>query len=312
MATFDWPGLLKWSLQYSDGTTDGVKARSTEDLEFLEEAIRIAHGMMPDYHKACREAIELLSSTENSTEKLAALSVIQDCLDFEPELARDLANHPDSFKKMLECVSSAEPLALEQACLALSFALANNPKLQQLALQQDGLSIVTTRLESMYRDIKDTDQDSLRLFNRLLGCLSALVKSSAEVERAFACETKRVTLLLEILRDVKDIRVTTKTASLVQHLIAMDALMVSQLDDGLARLCDEAVAAALKRQPLEGSLSSRSLVALLVSTYRVAKPRFSELTEEALNARLRIPSSDAPAEELELLKLTQSPPSKPQ
>eukprot|EP01056_Protomagalhaensia_sp_Gyna25_P005506 Protomagalhaensia_sp_Gyna_25__5505@NODE_736_length_2729_cov_90_123048_g575_i0_p1_GENE_NODE_736_length_2729_cov_90_123048_g575_i0NODE_736_length_2729_cov_90_123048_g575_i0_p1_ORF_typecomplete_len313_score42_31SIL1/PF16782_5/1_9e05DUF4704/PF15787_5/0_0039Drf_GBD/PF06371_13/0_022Fes1/PF08609_10/0_38Fes1/PF08609_10/1e04Fes1/PF08609_10/3_6e03_NODE_736_length_2729_cov_90_123048_g575_i08851823 len=302
MVNFDWPGLLKWSLQYQDTQpSTNVQARSKEDLEFLEQAIKTAHGMLPDYHKTCLEAIDLLQSADPA-EKLAALGVIQDCLDCEPELARDLANRPEAVKIVIGCVPDADPLSLEQACLVLSFALGNNPGLQDLVYDFGGMDIILSRIEKMRTAVQGESHkspDEMRLLNRLLGCLNGLVKSNDRIERAFVSHPQGVITILRLLGDIRDHRITTKTASLLQHLIAMQTL---SLDENVELLhsVDSSVSRSIFYLPVEGAQQTRSVLSLLAVTLckTISACKIPQ-THTAVSERLKcLRNSDADTEEI--------------
>eukprot|EP01057_Protomagalhaensia_wolfi_P004132 Protomagalhaensia_wolfi_Nauph_80__4131@NODE_41_length_4357_cov_53_089162_g33_i0_p2_GENE_NODE_41_length_4357_cov_53_089162_g33_i0NODE_41_length_4357_cov_53_089162_g33_i0_p2_ORF_typecomplete_len315_score51_20SIL1/PF16782_5/3_9e06DUF4704/PF15787_5/0_0022Arm_2/PF04826_13/5_7e02Arm_2/PF04826_13/0_4Cytomega_UL20A/PF05984_12/0_12Fes1/PF08609_10/0_39Fes1/PF08609_10/1_3e04Fes1/PF08609_10/6_8e03_NODE_41_length_4357_cov_53_089162_g33_i014292373 len=304
MVNFDWPGLLKWSLQYQDTQPSNVQARSKEDLEFLEEAIKVAHGMLPDYHKTCLEAIDLLQS-DDPAEKLAALGVIQDCLDCEPELARDLANRPEAVKKVIDCVPNADPLSLEQACLVLSFALGNNPRLQDLVYDFGGMDIILTRIEKMREQVQTkspenpVSKDEMRLLGRLLGCLSGLVKSNDRIEKAFVAHPQGVTTVLRLLGDIRDHRITAKTASLIQHLIAMQTLSLDENDE-LLHTVDRSVSRAIFYLPVDGAQQTQSILSLLAVTLCKAISACKvPQTHTAVSERLKcLRNGDADTEEM--------------
>lgn len=85
-SNIDWPGLLRWSASYADGTRPTErKAISMEDIEFLENAIL----SMPDYRRLVENALPQLQNP-NDDKVLDALQVIEDAFDWDPELTRNL------------------------------------------------------------------------------------------------------------------------------------------------------------------------------------------------------------------------------
>ena len=114
----DWAGLLKWSLQHTDGTVDGHIAE--EDRHFLQEAIKHAMSQVRDPHEAVIEALEQLKS-EDVTVQLAGLSIVNKCLDEAPEVSRNLAKYADkgmqhrlgAVAPLFTCLQSSDPHVVE-------------------------------------------------------------------------------------------------------------------------------------------------------------------------------------------------------
>eukprot|EP00922_Rhytidocystis_sp_ex-Travisia-forbesii_P016329 GHVS01024298.1.p1 GENE.GHVS01024298.1~~GHVS01024298.1.p1 ORF type:complete len:112 (+),score=29.39 GHVS01024298.1:125-460(+) len=72
----DWPGLLKWSLSYSDGTAPSGHSKSSgmssDDMKFLEAAIRDYLSTVEDPNKIVQETaakIQLLCTNTQLNEQ---------------------------------------------------------------------------------------------------------------------------------------------------------------------------------------------------------------------------------------------------
>ena len=109
MSGVDWSGLLKWSLQHTDGTVDGHIDEA--DRDFLQEAIKHAMSQVRDPHEAVIEALGQLKS-EDVTVQLAGLSIVNKCLDEAPEVSRNLAKL-GAVGPLFTCLQSSDPRVVE-------------------------------------------------------------------------------------------------------------------------------------------------------------------------------------------------------
>ncbi|KAL8447891.1 hypothetical protein Emed_004186 [Eimeria media] len=90
----DWPGLYRWSIKYSDGTSPQCQL-SEEDILFLRGAIQEAFAQEENPKKVTEEQLALVTSflkqEASARDCIAALSVLQRLIDDYPELSRDFA-----------------------------------------------------------------------------------------------------------------------------------------------------------------------------------------------------------------------------
>eukprot|EP01054_Gregarina_sp_Poly1_P003835 Gregarina_sp_Poly_1__3834@NODE_2142_length_2611_cov_31_959119_g1380_i0_p1_GENE_NODE_2142_length_2611_cov_31_959119_g1380_i0NODE_2142_length_2611_cov_31_959119_g1380_i0_p1_ORF_typecomplete_len309_score52_60SIL1/PF16782_5/3_1e03SIL1/PF16782_5/6_7e07Proteasom_PSMB/PF10508_9/0_058Proteasom_PSMB/PF10508_9/8_9e02IFRD/PF05004_13/0_074IFRD/PF05004_13/2e02Neurochondrin/PF05536_11/0_18HEAT_2/PF13646_6/0_15HEAT_2/PF13646_6/2e03HEAT_2/PF13646_6/1_8e04LEDGF/PF11467_8/21LEDGF/PF11467_8/39_NODE_2142_length_261 len=295
MSGIDWPGLLKWSLQYTD-TPNNVRARPKEDLEFLEKAIRIALGNAPDYNKICLEALERLKS-EKAEDRLAALGVIQECLDMDPELARNLTKFPEGVRSMLNCVGDGDTMIAEEAARSLAFAVPNNPDLQEFVWTNKGLEILISRIESLLPSVlKQDNSDDRRLFALTYSCLNGLVKNHTKIEGCFVLNKRGIDITLQLLTDLKDSRLITKCASLLQHLIISNTITSETYSLGDI---DVAVAAAISNPAHNDNIQCSEIIAQLsLSMAQMFPIDTLKLVTPAINRKLKL-LKDQPDREYE-------------
>ncbi|KAH0473798.1 MAG: uncharacterized protein KVP18_004551 [Porospora cf. gigantea A] len=191
MSGVDWAGLLKWSLQHTDGTVDGHIAE--EDRHFLQEAIKHAMSQVRDPHEAVIEALEQLKS-EDVTVQLAGLSIVNKCLDEAPEVSRNLAKL-GAVAPLFTCLQSSDPHVVELVLdLCFAFALPNNTALQTIVHEQKGLTKFCLCLQASSSAV-DKKRDGLtpeeiskwsNVQVKCFGCLAALIRNHPESTAAFA------------------------------------------------------------------------------------------------------------------------------
>eukprot|EP00919_Chromeraceae_sp_WS-2016_P028265 GHVR01066868.1.p1 GENE.GHVR01066868.1~~GHVR01066868.1.p1 ORF type:complete len:224 (-),score=31.41 GHVR01066868.1:406-1077(-) len=175
MSGINWPGLLKWSIKHTDGTRPSMhRSLSSEDTEFLRNAIREAMNQEEDPNRLIVESVPKLSSP-NIQERLCALGVIEKCLDF-PEVGRNLEKL-GALKPLTDLLSEPTEQIVLMALEILSFALQNNPTVQSAAVQHGALE----KLESLVM-AKDCSQQILL---KSVGALANLVRNNTAAELVF-------------------------------------------------------------------------------------------------------------------------------
>ncbi|VEV55924.1 conserved Plasmodium protein, unknown function [Plasmodium vinckei vinckei] len=174
MVNINWPGLLKWSTKYSDGTIDTNKRLSKEDIEFLQGAIKEALSQVEDPYEAIGEAVRNFESKDEGI-ILASAKIIERLVDEYPEVAKNLdkINALDPLLKLLE---SNNNHILESVLQIFSLALSNNPVLQDCVFKKNGLKILLLKLQ----ESKQTTVDK-----KLITAISALIRHHDEGENKF-------------------------------------------------------------------------------------------------------------------------------
>ncbi|KAL8271270.1 hypothetical protein Esti_004836 [Eimeria stiedai] len=90
----DWPGLYRWSIKYSDGTSPQCQL-SEEDVLFLRGAIHEAFAQEENPKRVTEEQLVVISKfleqQVSARDCIVALSVLQRLIDDYPELSRDFA-----------------------------------------------------------------------------------------------------------------------------------------------------------------------------------------------------------------------------
>merc|ERR1711871_771178 len=187
MATSDpnqWLGLLRWSLQYQDGTApvnkDEVQEMPPEDRKWLEEAMS---ELVVDEAKRLAEIVDQLESTH----KAGKLALIIDML-------RD----PD-------------PVFRAHAAAVIATCTQNNPKVQMAAIAGGALVYVT----HLY--VKDPE---VNVRVKAFWAMSCLIRNYSPGEAKFV-EGDGIYVVCRGIRD-PDMRARTKAVYLLMYLLTRD------------------------------------------------------------------------------------------
>jgi len=206
MSKIDWPGLLKWSISYSDGTGESsFKAMSPQDQLFLENAVRDAMAMTKDPYELVQEAVLKLKDKDPAV-VLTALHVVESCLD-SADIARNL-HKLDATAPILDLIWHDDDAIVELALDILAVSLPNNPPLQSDIGNKDGLDNLLLKLES-------TTSDTIGV--KTLGCISALIRNDAKLENRFV-ENGHLEVLSEAMKSDNE-KFQQKASTLAAHLI---------------------------------------------------------------------------------------------
>ncbi|CEM23654.1 unnamed protein product [Vitrella brassicaformis CCMP3155] len=204
MSNINWPGLLKWSLRHTDGTTD-VRRMSQEDMDFLSSAIQEALKNIEDPFQAIQETLPKLKS-QSDEEVLTALAVLERCLDF-PETARNIEKL-DGVQPLLGCLSHQNHDVQEKSCEIFSLLLAHNPEIQEATCNRNGLDKFLALVDS-------NSQDMVRF--RALSALAALTRHFPRAEKMLVDRNGFATLMHAVASG--NPRDSQKAASLARHLV---------------------------------------------------------------------------------------------
>eukprot|EP00915_Cephaloidophora_sp_WS-2016_P000847 GHVH01001123.1.p1 GENE.GHVH01001123.1~~GHVH01001123.1.p1 ORF type:complete len:365 (-),score=67.63 GHVH01001123.1:1103-2197(-) len=203
----NWPGLLKWSIDYHDGTSDSVaKPMSPEKREFLEAALKEYIGNIKDHNKACQEALEQIDRN-NVDESMSALQLIRDITVENPEMARQF-HKLGAAKKLMECLDIKTDYALPVVVLALRIlgdVSQNNPELQTSLVELNAIrklcevlkdsseSIIKLRAAIKKCTVEEDKVDLEVLLNlqtdkrsRAMSCVSNITRNNRRAEEQFA------------------------------------------------------------------------------------------------------------------------------
>jgi len=174
MANLDWPGLLKWSLKYNDGTRPSTATQmSREDVKFVEGAIREAMSSTKDPYDLVREAVPMLHDP-NPAVVQTALQVIESCLDYA-DIARNL-HKMNAVNPLLDLLWHRDEKVVDLSLDILSISLSHNPALQSDIGSKDGLNNFVLRL-------LQSPSDSIGA--KALSCISALIRHDRSLEMKF-------------------------------------------------------------------------------------------------------------------------------
>lgn len=238
-----WLGLLKWSLQYSDGTrpdesSENMTPMSEEDKAFLEAVMR--EGIID-------ENVRMKTILTDVTEKLSkwkqepyTQAEEEEVEEFLQEL-RDIVEQIDYARAfaalkgldfLLGCVGERErvPRSTRLMCLGLLATLAqNNPPVQKDLLELGAIRTLSDLFFVEDEHASETDADG-QLRARILQAISAIVRSN-EVAESIFCHLEQAAPLLErrlgVGNDRTAVSTTTPLALRKRALFFLRALVTS-------------------------------------------------------------------------------------
>ncbi len=214
-----WLGLLKWSLNYVDGTVSsaespGFTQMSAEDKSFLEEVMK--NGIIDEgkrmktilsslvtYFDFCNgKEVGDVISTEEATELLFELKDIVEQIDY----ARSFAVM-GGIDFLLGCASKKEvlPTTIRIGCLKnLSTLSQNNPHVQLMMLERGSIAKLLDLYfsESSFQSIKNTNEvtkeeetsnESLRA--QIVQVMSSSIRNHDTAEKIFCMNTAGVKMI---------------------------------------------------------------------------------------------------------------------
>lgn len=232
MANIDWPGLLKWSLKYSDGTgPSNFKALSEEDKEFLEKAFEEAASMMEDLNKIMEEAIGQLKSPERTNESvITALEIMDRCCD-DPDCCRNIETL-DGLQVLIDLVRDwPEDIIRVRTLEILALMLSNNPNIQAAANGRGGMEVFVKLAQ-------DSPAGS-DLRSKAFRCSAALVRGVDDLQKKFVKDLDGASVAVTCLGANEDASLQGKAATLLRDLTStgcLDASAIAQVVPALAAL----------------------------------------------------------------------------
>jgi hypothetical protein len=195
----DWPGLLKWSLQYQDGTSpsEASKEMDEEKRKWLEEALAAAApgevgGMKEDLKIICSDCGKCFEKTLSDEElelKEAAVERIHDVVD-NLDNAKDLIPL-GGFEPLLELLECQYPSLVGHIASLLAVAVQNHPACQQHCHEVGALNHVLSAFDQM-------KNQGTRA--KLMSFLSSLVRGGSPVFAPFI-QAGGVSTLMAVLSD---------------------------------------------------------------------------------------------------------------
>lgn len=283
MAGLNWPGLLKWSIAHSDGTSPSVKEKmSAERLQFLEAAMKEAMGEFADPNEVVRKAVKTIQEPEaTDADVLRSLNIIHGCIEDAPEISRDL-DRLGALEVVVSKISASNSDISETALRILQFTLLNNREIQMKAWKYGCLGLVLSNME---------ENSSARF-----SVISALVRNEKQLEVDFLAQNGRE-VLLSGLSSINP-KVQVKAASLITHffeenLCQADADFDTKVWNALGKMIDVSV-----EHPscLYGSQFGETVCATILTMLRL-RETFREafnlpLMADALRNRLQTLSSE--------------------
>jgi hsp70-interacting protein len=236
---FAWLGLLKWSLQYSDGTSNEKPApMSPEDRAFLDKVMR--EGII-DENERMKVILEQVTNAfeiwiarvddSNSNEQQAVEPDVDKLIDLLQEL-RDIVEQIDYARAfcslkglpfLLGCISEqkAIPTSIRASCLGILATLCqNNPPVQVLLLELGSLKVLS--------DLFFSDPDDM-IRTRVVQAASANVRSHDQAEEIFCQLPQSVPLIEAGLQDSEPFALRQRTLFFLRALITSDTSTASRV-----------------------------------------------------------------------------------
>ncbi|OEH75662.1 hypothetical protein cyc_05852 [Cyclospora cayetanensis] len=282
----DWPGLYRWSIKYSDGTSPNCRL-SDEDVAFLRGAIQEAFAQEEKPNEVTKEQIAVIEKFLSG--EAPALSVLQRLTDDYPELSRDLSKL-HALEPLLHLLSVPEDTAasvpqeseaakafiiLEKALEILAAVVQNNPQIQQAVADLGGLKVLFNLVRESPRS------KALRV--RSLQTLSCLLRNHRPSEELFL-RSRGLNLLVYAIRS-DDPKYQEKACSLCRHLVAEGLVSLeSARETGLFTALEMLLPSLQDLLNVQFAETAMQLVIKLLQQHRMALCRSKELP--ALTASL--------------------------
>mmetsp|Transcript_32724 Transcript_32724/g.51154 ORF Transcript_32724/g.51154 Transcript_32724/m.51154 type:complete len:328 (-) Transcript_32724:66-1049(-) len=195
----DWPGLLKWTMQFQDGITpSGATEMDQEKRKWLEEALAAVAegevgGMKKDLQIICHDCGKCFDESLTSEElqvKEQAVERIHDVVD-NLDNAKDLISL-GGFEPLLELLECEYPSLIGHIASLLSVAVQNHPACQQHCHEVGALGHALSSFEN--------NKNHQQTREKLMSFLSSLVRGSSPVFAPFV-EGGGVKVLIDVLSD---------------------------------------------------------------------------------------------------------------
>jgi len=236
-----WLGLLKWSLNYVDGTSDSpVEPMSEEKRKFLEQ---VMNDGIVDPSKRLQELLAQLTIDLKDTSKedsiIEALEEVRDICE-QIDFARYFVNM-NGLLFLLGCIAQIEVAkSIRLECLKVLSTLAqNNPPVQQKLLESKGLDSLVGLY--MTQSNENDPQGSFRTL--ILQALSCTVRGHAVGEESF-CQSRVCRHVIELsLNPESPLKVQRKGVFGLRALITSDLSSTQRVRDfsGCLNRCVELV-----------------------------------------------------------------------
>ncbi|KAJ0406364.1 hypothetical protein P43SY_006972 [Pythium insidiosum] len=238
-----WLGLLRWSMQYSDGTVPSEpREMSKEDRDFLDKVLK--EGVI-DENERMRQILRILEGEHPFTVFSMAEEEVQEAKVSEEDLAEyreglldellvrvDQIDNANNFVKMggievLMRLMQTHPRDSSRAMAAevASVVVQNNPACQDAAVAAGLLEVLC--------ELAQHDSTSCQV--KALLAISCLVRHHAAAEKRFLSDKCNGLALLQSFLDAsKDIRLQRKALFFLRYLIRNSVQTAQKvLNDGV-------------------------------------------------------------------------------
>jgi len=219
MAGLNWPGLLKWSTKYHDGTApSNFKVLSGEDRAFLEKAMEEAFGKIEDPNKVLMEAIEQIKADTRTDESITTALEVIDRLCDDSDVARNVEKL-DGLQPLLDLTNDKGDVIRERTLEIIALLFSNNPNIQAAGMKRGAL-------QSFLKQTQEAPVGSTGR-SKAFRAAVALIRQVEEFEEMFLHTQGGVALLVSLLDPAEDVRTREKVAS-----FALSCAMNGRLTEG--------------------------------------------------------------------------------
>lgn len=331
-----WTGLLKWSMQYQDGTSPTTAtAMSDERREFLTKAME---ENVVDPAQQLKALIAILDTPQNAGEEDAKLTaeyvtrkaeVLRVLIEFVEiiDWANDFVTM-GGFKTTVGLLSSPHAEVRVAALEVVAIVMQNNPRGQAAAMELDVLPVLVASLRRPLADsgaehaegVADAPTEAMKAPTEGAACvadsaepalsktertktllaLAGLVRDCTAATVAFIKDHKGVGLLMDVVRapeEVQGVRTRRKALFLVRYLISTLPAIKAALADTLAGTLNESMAS----EDIDLRENSLHLLAQLYtdknSAARVAADTRLATTASIAKLNKALPAGDESADE---------------
>eukprot|EP00300_Choanocystis_sp_HF-7_P036751 c52653_g1_i1.p1 GENE.c52653_g1_i1~~c52653_g1_i1.p1 ORF type:complete len:425 (+),score=91.03 c52653_g1_i1:118-1392(+) len=209
----EWLGLLRWSLQYQDGTTNSNRQGLNEtDKDFLMAAM---DSIVVDETKRMHEIMTALqdsTATERSDKELT--DYFEELFDIcaQVDCATDL-HKIGKFVPLVEFLRSADARYRSHAAELIGVCVQNNSVMQEVALKLQALQFLS------HLAVNDPSTDVQT--KALLG-VSCLVRGCADAEKIFVEEGDGLHVLVRGATQGASQTIRRKCVHFLSHLVTSD------------------------------------------------------------------------------------------
>lgn len=228
-----WTGLLKWSLNYMDGTRDtsDVSPMSEEDKAFLEKVM--SEGIVDEAERMKFILTEATNAMEYYRSNVGDPPITEEALEELLQELRDIVEQIDYARAfcslqglpfLLGCIQQEEvPVSIRQVCLGILSTLGqNNPPVQQQLLEMGAIKT----LSDLFFDTQTTNATK----TKIMQTLSSIVRNHELAENVFEQLPQSPSLFLEGLNPTTaSVSLRTKSIFFLRALVTSDLATSARL-----------------------------------------------------------------------------------
>ncbi|OMJ88299.1 hypothetical protein SteCoe_9799 [Stentor coeruleus] len=208
----DWQGLLRWSMQYTDGTRPSeFKPMDEETKQWLKDALS---SVVVDDNEIMQKGVKILSeletgSPEECEQKEKAAELVLQVIE-NLDMAQNMVKL-GYFKHIIKCMIGSQYPSVRKMCASIfTSAVQNNPIVQANALAEHALEGLCARIN------EETD---LQLKEQYIACLSGLVRGQYSEARNQFIQMKGLDTINLLLVSGESPRIVKKCLLMLSDII---------------------------------------------------------------------------------------------